>query len=59
MASPRHRNTHCTVTTCGVVHCVSCNVTVAINAQEMAPSNEDANRVGSHGSDICGWIIRG
>ena len=59
VASSRHRNTHWTATTCAVAHCVSCNVTVAINAQDTAPSNEDANRVRSHGSDLHGWISRG
>ena len=58
LASPRHRNTHCTATTCAVAHCVSCNVTVASNAWDMAPSNEDADRAGRHGSDLCRWITR-
>ena len=59
LASPRYRNTHCTATTCAVAHCVSCNVAVTINAWDTASSNEDANRVGSHGNDLCGWISRG
>ena len=59
LASPRHRNTHCTATITAVVYCVSCNVTVVINAWDTTPVNKDANRTGSHCSDICGWITRG
>ena len=59
LASPRHRNTHCTVTTSAVAYSVSCNVTVAINAWDTPPSNENANKAGSHGSHFCGCITRG
>ena len=59
LASPRHRNTHCTAITSAIAYSVSRNVTVAINAWYTPPSNENANRAGSHYSDICGWIIRG
>ena len=59
LVSPRHRNTHCTATTSAVAYCVSCNVTVAINAWDTLPFNDDADRAGSHGSDRCGWITRG
>ena len=59
LASPRHRNTHCTATISAVAYSVSCNVTVAINAWDMTPLNEDGYRAGSHGSNFCGSITWG
>ena len=59
LASPRHRNILDTATTCAVAYCVSCDVAVAINARDTAPSNEDAIRAGSHGIDLCGWLTGG
>ena len=58
LVSPRHRNIHCTATTSAVAYNVSCNVTVSVNAWDTTPSNDDANRAGSHGSDLSGWFTR-
>ena len=57
--SPRHKNIHCSAITHSVDYYVSRNVTVAINAWDTSPSNEDADRVDSHGGDLCWWFIRG
>ena len=43
------------LTTCAVAHCVSCNITVTINAWDTAPLSDDANGAGSHCSNCCGW----